>query len=198
MRTASPRSCATASSMSGEPLPPEDGTDPSTVDTRDKEDIDVFENPPSGHDPLLFQIEDIDPIKDNRAVSRLAKLEPYDPLGIRVGNFVLFPETELSGSYYSNVFRSSKPVGDWAANALSSMRLVSDWDRHALEFRYNGDLSYFADYNSENDKGYVLEARGRVDLDRRTNVQALISQEYAQEGRSAPDVLKIRLARARI
>lgn len=175
----------------GEPLPPEDGTDPSVVDTRDKEDIDVFENPPAGHDPLLFQIEDIDPIKDNRAVRRLAKIEPYDPIGIRLGNFVFFPETEFSGSYYSNVFRSPKAVDDWAANALSSMRLVSNWTRHALELRYNGDLSWFSDYSSENDKGYLVEARGRLDIDRRTNVQALLSREYAQESRSALDATSV-------
>lgn len=175
----------------GEPLPPEDGTDPSTVDTREQEDIDVFENPPAGHDPLLFQIEDIDPLRDNRTVRRLARLEPYDPVGIRVGNFVLFPELELSGTHYSNVFRSPNAVSDWAANVLPSFRLVSNWDRHALEFRASGDLSYFTDYNSENDKGYQLEARGRLDLTRQTNVQALLSTERAQESRSALDASSV-------
>jgi len=63
---------------------------PTVVDTRPREDIDVFENPPAGFDPLLFQIEDLDPIRSNRATTRLFRLEPYDPVGIQVGSFVLF------------------------------------------------------------------------------------------------------------
>jgi hypothetical protein len=175
----------------GEPLPPEDGTDPSVVDTRDQEETAIFENPPSGDDPLLFQIEDLDPMRDNRTVRRLANIEPYDPVGIRIGSFVLFPEAEISGAYYSNVFRSPNPSGDWAANVISSARLVSNWSRHALEFRYMGDLSYFAEFDTEDDKAYLLEARGRYDFSSRTNVQALVNQEYAQESRSALDALSI-------
>ena len=174
-----------------EPEAPVDGTDPTVVDTREPEDVALFENPAAAPDPLLFQIEDLDPIRDNRTVRRLATLEPYDPVGIRIGSFVFFPETEISGSYYSNVFRSPKPVADWALDTIASGRLVSNWDRHALEFRYVGDLSYFADYSSENDKGYLLEARGRLDFTRRTNLQALISEEYAQESRSALDASSV-------
>lgn len=112
-------------------------------------------------------------------------------VGIRIGSFVLFPETEISGAYYSNVFRSSNARGDWAANAISSARLVSNWSQHALEFRYVGDLSYFAEYDTENDTGYLLETRGRYDFTKRTNVQALLSREYAQESRSALDASSI-------
>lgn len=171
----------------GEPAPPEDGTDPSTVDTRDPEDIAVFENPPAGYDPLLFQIEELDPITDNRAVRRLASLEPFDPVGIKVGSFVLFPEAELSTSWYSNVFRAPDANSDWALDVLPSLRLVSNWQTHALELRANGDLSYFSEFDSENDKGYLVEARGRIDIAKRTNVQALVSHERSQESRSALD-----------
>ena len=74
---------------------------------------------------------------------------------------------------------------------------MSNWSRHALEFRYSGDLSYFADFDTENDKAYLLEARGRYDFSRRTNVQALVSQEYAQESRSALDAIIGRAAHQR-
>lgn len=174
----------------GEPAPPEDGTDPSVVDTRDQEEAQLFEapsNPPAGFDPLLFQIEDLDPIRDNRTTQRLFRREPYDPVGIKVGSFVLFPEFEFSGSYYSNVFRAPNGVSDVALDVLPSARLVSNWDRHALELRSTGDFSFFNDYDSENDKGYLVEGRGRIDITRRTNVQGLISHEQSQESRSALD-----------
>ena len=171
----------------GEPLPPEDGTDPLTVDTRPPEDVAIFENPPAGFDPLLFQIEDLDPIADNRATTRLFRQEPYDPIGIKIGSFVLFPELELGTSWYSNVFRAPAASSDKALDLKPSARLVSNWSRHVLEFRATGGLSYFNEFDSENDKSYTLESRGRVDIARRTNLQGLISRDQSLESRSALD-----------
>ncbi len=171
----------------GEPLPPEDGTDPIAIDTRDTEEAALFENPQTDVDPLLFQIEDLDPIRDNRAVTRLFRLEPYDPIGVRVGSFILFPEVELGGSYYSNVLRAPNASSDTALDLNPGARLVSNWNNHALEFRAEGTFSFFDEFDSENDKFYTLESRGRLDITRRTNVQALISRDQAQESRSALD-----------
>jgi len=171
----------------GEPMPVEDGGDPTTVDTRPPEDAALFDNPPAGDDPLLFQIEDIDPIRDNRTTTRLFLAEPYDPIGIRIGSFVLFPELEIGGSWYSNVFRSPNARDDSAIDVRPSARLVSNWSRHALEFRGTGGFSYFNDFDTENDESYLAEVRGRLDVTRRTNVQALASYEQAPESRSALD-----------
>jgi hypothetical protein len=172
-----------------EPLPAEDGTDPSTIDTRPPEDLALFENqvPLAVEDPLLFQIEDLDPITDNRRTTRLFKGEPFDPLGIRIGSFVLFPELDIGGTYYSNVFRTPAARSDVAATVLPSARLVSNWTRHALEFRGLGDLSFYNEFDSENNKGYLLETRGRLDILRHTNIEGLVSRDVAQESRSALD-----------
>lgn len=175
----------------GEPLPAEDGTDPATVDTRPPEDLAAFENPPAGYDPLLFQIEDIDPIRDNRATTRLFRQEPYDPVGIRIGSFVMFPELELGGSWYSNVFRAPNAASDIAFDLKPSTRLVSNWARHALEFRATGGFSFFSEYDTENDKSYLVETRGRIDITKRTNVQALLSHEQTPESRSALDASSV-------
>ena len=170
-----------------EPLPAEDGTDPLTIDTRPQEDVDAFENPPAGFDPLLFQIEDLDPIQDNRSTSRLFRQEPFDPIGIKIGSFILFPELELGGSWYSNVFRAPNADADIAFDVKPSARIVSNWSSHALEFRATGGLSYFKEFSSENDKSYLLESRGKLDVTRQTNVQGLVSREQALESRSALD-----------
>jgi hypothetical protein len=169
----------------GEPQAPEDGTDPATVDTRPAEDIAVFENPAAGFDPLLFQIEDLDPILDNRAVTRLFRREPFDPVGVRVGSFVMFPELELNGNWTSNVFKSPDAASDVAFGFRPSARVVSNWARHALEFRASSGLSFFNENSSENDKSYALETRGRVDISRRTSVEALLSRDQSLESRSA-------------
>lgn len=169
-----------------EPEAPRDGVDPLVVDTRPREDIDAFENPPAGYDPLLFQIEDVEPFADRRT-RRLGTLEPYDPVGIRIGSFVMFPELESNGAWMSNVLRSQKPESDFAFEARPSARIVSDWKRHALEVRGASTLSFYNELDSEDERGWLIEARGRLDLTRRTNVQAFAAHEVSQESRSAID-----------
>lgn len=167
--------------------------DPALVDQRDPESIAAFEEPPTGHDPLLFQIEDIAPSDPrlNRLPRRLFEAEPYDPVGIRIGSFVLFPEVEISGARFSNVFASPNAQSDWALDIAPAGRLVSNWSVHALEFRGAGDFSFYDEYSSENDKGYILEARGRLDVTRRTNLQAVANRQRAKESRSAIDASSI-------
>lgn len=161
-----------------------DGVDPTEFDTRPQEDLDLFENPPAGYDPLLFQIEDISPILDRRP-RRLFRLEPYDPVGIRAGSFVLFPEAETNFFGDTNILSSPSPESDVAFEFNPRLRAVSDWNVHALEFNASSTLSFFNEFDTEDDRFYELEARGRLDFTRRTNLQAIVSRGYAQEDRSA-------------
>ena len=191
----------------GGPAPILDGSDPTATDTRTRRDIDLFESPPAGFDPslfqaedpdprdrqpgdidpLLFQIEDIEPARDNRRPRRLFRFEPYDPVGIKMGSFILFPEVETGLRWNSNVLSSPNAESDVAYTLDPSVRLVSDWSRHALEFNAQATLSFFNDFDSEDDRGYDLEARGRLDFTRRSNLQGLISHSVVQESRSAID-----------
>lgn len=169
-----------------EPEPVRDGIDPMTIDQRPREEVDAFDNPPAGYDPLLFQIEDVEPFADRRT-QRLAKMEPYDPVGIRIGSFVMFPEVEVGGSWYSNVLRSQQPQSDVALDVRPAARVVSDWKRHALELRGFSNLSFYNELDSEDERGYGFEVRGRLDITGRTNVQAFAAHDVSQESRSAID-----------
>jgi hypothetical protein len=166
--------------------PPADGSDP-LRDTRPAEDADVFANPPAGYDPLLFQIEDVDPITDDRRPARLARFEPYDPIGIRVGSFVFFPEIEVGGVSTNNVLNSPVTQSDIAAEIATTSRLVSNWSMHALELRGTTVSTYHDDFPSEDDRAWGLEARGRLDIRKRTNIQAILGHDRSQESRTAID-----------
>jgi len=162
--------------------------EPLEAGSRPPEDTALFAVPDMRNDPLLFQIEDIDAIAgSDRRPARLARLEPYDPVGIRLGSFVLFPEAEIATLFTDNVLKSQNAVSDKAIEVAPAARLVSNWSRHALELRGAADLSWFDEFATEDDRGYLAEARGRLDIARRTNLQALLSHEVAQESRSALD-----------
>jgi len=47
--------------------------------------------------------------------------------------------------------------------------------------------SFHDEFPTEDDKAYTLEARGRLDVTKRTNVQGLIARDQRQEGRGAID-----------
>ncbi len=169
-----------------------DGVDPTSVDLRSREERELFENAsaqtqPAGYDPLLFQIEDIDPVNSDRRIGRLFRAEPYDPIGIRLGGFVYFPEAEIAGVSTSNVLSTPDATPDVFASLITNSRLVSDWSAHALEFRVRNALSFHDAFPSEDDNAYTLEARGRLDIAKRTNLQGLVSHDLRQEGRGAID-----------
>ena len=175
----------------GEPPAPEDGADATLIDSRPQEEADLFTNaldsPPAGFDALLFQIEDIDPLRTDRRPQRLFEQEPYDPIGIRVGSFVYFPEVTVAGETTSNVLRRAPAADDVSAELLTRARLVSNWNVHALEFNASGLTSFHNEFPSENDAAWNVEARGRLDVSRSTNVQGLIARDVRQEGRSTID-----------
>lgn len=167
-----------------EPQPAVDGVDPSIVDARTQEEIAVFERPAAGHDPDAFSIE-LEPILDRRP-SRLFRFEPFDPVGIRVGSFTLFPEAEFAGAAFSNLFRSATNVRrDVSLEVRPTVRMLSNWRTHALEFRATGLTSFHADFPTEDDRAYTLESRGRLDITRRTNIEAAASFERSQEARGS-------------
>lgn len=168
----------------GEPRAPVDGVvedgrpGPVTVDgfadlnrdPRRPEDIAAFRGQPAGYDAIAFQIEALDPLNDRRT-DRLFRFEPYDPVGIRIGSFVIFPEAELGLLTNSNIFRSRTPAADYAWDTRGTVRAVSDWRMHALELRASGRASFYDHYVTEDDRNWSLEARGRLDLSRRSNLE---------------------------
>ncbi len=181
-----------------EPVLVQDGIDSTRYDTRPPEDYSPFESPPAGYDPDQFTIpsadnapSDLNPTETRTGRSilndrtQLFEDDPYQPLGIRVGSFLLFPEIEIAGDYLSNVFSSPDKFSDVAIDILPSGRLTSNWSRHALEFRANGNFTRFSDFSSENETGYLLESRGRLDVTSRSNVEAAVSRNLSQESRNA-------------
>lgn len=142
---------------------------------------------PADFDPELFQAE-VEPILDRRP-ARLYRFEPWQQRGIRVGSFVALPEIEAGTAWLTNVLRSSPARGDGALYVRPSLRVRSEWRAHALELAARGNVSEFAELSSENDRAYRLEARGRLDVTRRTNVEVLGSHELSQEARGRIDTL---------
>lgn len=162
--------------VSGEP-----GT---LADINTPADIVAFSGVDAGYDPLLLQAQEINPVFNDQ-LERSFGYDPFAPLGTRIGSFTLFAGLDADVDYNSNLFASPVALGDTALELRPAARLASNWSAHALEVRASGDLSYHNKYPSEDDRAYLVEGLGRLDVTRFTDLQALIAHETAQESRSA-------------
>ncbi len=166
------------------PNPFAEAEDITQLDVRPPADIAALGPGATGFDPLLLQVEETNPVFANRPLA-LFDPEPFVPLGMRLGSFTLFTTVEADGDYNSNLFASPVALGDYSLEVRPAARLVSNWSTHAVEVRAAGDLSFHDKYPTEDDRAYVVEGLGRLDVTRRTNLQGAISREFAQESRNA-------------
>ncbi|MEZ5856136.1 MAG: outer membrane beta-barrel protein [Hyphomicrobiaceae bacterium] len=170
-----------------EPPAPVDGVDP-TIDTRPDTEAQAFAYPRTEEEQAAVALAlapEPNPALDRRP-GRLFRFEPYDPIGIKVGSFLLFPEATIDIAATSNLFRTqSGQKGDVALETAPSARLVSDWSRHALELSLRSVDSFHNRYPSEDDRAWTAEARGRLDITRRTNIEAFVGHDVTQDSRGS-------------
>jgi hypothetical protein len=114
-----------------EQLVSDDGRDVSMNDPSLPADRAAFLAAPEGYDALAFQIE-LDPATDARP-GRLARFEPYAPIGRRAGSWVVFPTIEAGVGSTTNVYRTSPAKPDFIFDVRPTLLAVTNWE--LLRFR---------------------------------------------------------------
>lgn len=113
---------------------------------------------------------------------------PYDPLGVRVGSFLVFPEMLLETVFSDNALQSPNDARRDNARAItSSLRFRSNWSRHLLEGGAHSLFSYYSEFDQQNDKDYGANLRGRLDVSRKTRIESAASYERTLEELSDTD-----------
>jgi hypothetical protein len=117
--------------------------------------------------------------------------ESYDPKGVEVGSFRLFPDLELDEIYNDNVYAvptSAGKQGAFIQGIKPSLDLRSDWNVHMLNvyakagfglYSIDGSLNNFQDVSAGTD--------GRVDIQRDWNVYGGASWNRRHEERGSPN-----------
>ncbi len=162
-----------------------DGSDSVMWDARPQRDRRAFDAPPAGHDAEAFAAE-VSPHTDRRP-RRIYSFDPWQPRGITLGNFIVFPVIDIGAVWNSNLLRSQAARADQGLELRPSVRLRSNWRTHALEASAAGGLSYFDKMPSEDDRAYELDARGRLDITRRTQLSGQLRRNVVQESRGTLD-----------
>jgi hypothetical protein len=99
--------------------------------------------------------------------------DPYAPLGIRAGSFLLLPSLDLSGGFNSNPEHAGgTPVSAFFI-AAPALQVRSDWERHSLTADISG---YYTEYGAGNlvpslNVPYLnSKIDGRIDVTRDTQI----------------------------
>lgn len=103
----------------------------------------------------------------------LAEVDPFAPVGIRAGAFVLRPALEVTGAYDTNPERtSSQPRGSLYTVVAPELQVRSDWVRHELSASLRGTYSaYEKDFVPSLDRpAFNGIVNGRVDVTRQTRL----------------------------
>lgn len=125
---------------------------------------------------------------DEELPREVEEVDPYAPLGVRFGSFLLFPELKTESVYHDNIFLSpSNPEGDWALALIPSLSARSDWNRHSLEGTVSGVHSFHERFSSEDDETFSAQTTGRIDVRRTTNIVASAGYTQELEDRSSND-----------
>jgi hypothetical protein len=82
-------------------------------------------------------------------------LDPYVPIGMRLGSFLLFTEAEIGTILTDNVLATDTDThSDAAFEFAPDIRLESNWSRHFFSAQFAADRSWYRDFSVEDDRIY--------------------------------------------
>lgn len=107
-----------------------------------------------------------------RNVSVLERSRPdYDPIGIPVGSFLVFPRIEVGAGATSNVFvTDDNKEGSAFLYTSPSVRADSNWSRHQVSIRGAGQLRGYINHSRRNEDAANLGVLGRLDVGNFSNI----------------------------
>ena len=91
----------------------------------------------------------------------------YDPVGLRIGSFILYPDLDVTGTFNSNILgQASAPLSDYIVALQPGVDLKSDWNNNALNFHADGSFNKYTEHADQDYNDYTFSSDGRLDIDR--------------------------------
>ncbi len=100
------------------------------------------------------------PVRDDETEAR----GEYDPIGTRVGSFVVNTTLATGVGYSSNAAESASGSGSGYGVIRGDVAMKSDWERHGLDVTLQGGLRKFIDGDTDFEPNAAAKIDGRLDL----------------------------------
>lgn len=112
----------------------------------------------------------------------------YDPVGVRLGGFMFYPDLTVQENYNSNIYATqSNEKSDFITSIEPTLDLRSNWNNHALNLHADSRVVRYADHNDEDFTDYTLSADGKIDVLRDFRLFGGAGYQIRHEPRSSPD-----------
>jgi hypothetical protein len=119
--------------------------------------------------------------------------ENYDPKGVAIGSFKLFPELELDEVYNDNIYAlptAAGKIGSFIQVVKPTLDLRSDWAVHMLNAYAKAGFGFYGvDSSFNNYQDVSVGTDGRFDIQRDWNVYGGASWNRRHEERGAPNTV---------
>lgn len=116
-----------------------------------------------------------------RGAIPIAEDDPFAPVGIRAGSFVLYSTLNQSLGASTNLSESADGVGGLFSETDIAARLLSDWSEHQFELNALGSYRHNFAGELESEPRVAVDGRLRLDIDRLTTATLRGAFEYRQE-----------------
>lgn len=117
-----------------------------------------------------------------------AQDDPFEPLGIRAGAFLVYPSLRAAGAYDDNIFATKDDEeDDFIFTLRPEIRAESQWSRHSLAASTFGEFGFFADENDSNYEDFGGALDGRLDVTRESATFGRLSFARLHEDRESAD-----------
>jgi hypothetical protein len=102
------------------------------------------------------------------AIRRKPEDDPFEPVGLRAGAFVLRSAVETTGGYNSNPGQVSGGKGSWFIAPGGELLARSDWVRHELAAEIRGSYTAYEATPELDAPNLAARLAGRIDVSERT------------------------------
>jgi hypothetical protein len=114
----------------------------------------------------------------------------YQPQGIKVGQFLIFPDASLAEASDSNIYAVENDVkSDWITKVNPKARVESQFKRHALNFGVDLEHEMYAKHTDDDQTNVRLNANGRYDLTNDSELNFASFVGWVHEDRGSPDAV---------
>lgn len=112
--------------------------------------------------------------------------DAFEPVGGRIGSFLLFPSAEARIEYDDNILAlPTDPEGDVELTVRGAARLESQWLRHSLEASAYVQQNFHGRFTTEDVLEGGGQVRGRLDITRDTSARLVASYDALAESRAS-------------
>lgn len=136
--------------------------------------------------PALAQDHGVDDSVSGRA------RPDYDPLGLRLRSFEVFPSIEVGTLYSDNIYAAeTDTVSDFITEVSPAVAIRSTWSQHAANLSLEANARRYGENSAEDADTWRIGGDGRIDVRRTLRVYGAIGQSEGREVRGSNEPLDL-------